>query len=1223
MKVVINSDITKNTKFICKNIYIITNTVNVINNSTIEVEKDTLILLKINSGNLIFQNGSKLIGSDIDFGLCNDNDNYSLINHLTNNNNKLIFNGNNTRIKVKSLSVKYIETIRFNNIKNENYDILKLVSLYLYKNGIEIINSNIDIDKIYICNPIQNGMYINNSIVNIKKMIKVQVNSHLVNGTGYGLFYFENNILNQQLVKIKSGTKVYLHSPRFYPIINYIPYVASVQSECLPQPINNFTYSYNCIVKCCLNVITSNNCIGPTGETGFTGPTGPKGETGFTSPTGPTGETGFTGLTGPKGETGFTGPTGLKGETGFTGPTGETGFTGLTGPKGETGFTGPTGLKGETGFTGPTGEAGDKYLSFTSFITIDPNSPPLSFVIGTGLAYITGNSIIVTDQSNPTLNNFETLVASYDSITGVMNINDTFNINGTFSAPTIYNVNLDGIIGQTGLTGQTGDTGATGPKGETGDTGATGPKGETGFTGQTGDTGATGPTGFTGATGPTGFTGATGPTGQIGFTGATGFTGETGFTGPTGDTGFTGPTGDTGFTGPTGDTGATGPTGVTGFTGQTGDTGETGATGFTGDTGATGFTGETGATGFTGETGATGFTGDIGPTGFQGDTGSTGPMGETGSTGPTGDTGFTGPTGDTGFTGPTGDTGFAGPTGDTGFAGPTGETGPTGLQGDTGPTGIYGPALFTLSQTNTNLSIEPSNKITHISDPTNQFTSTLESYSYINSYVTFRYATTGGTTVGALSNNVSLPNPSYTYAISIDGSNVISIFIGTFNIGAFGTASANDIFTIITTNTGAYFYQNGTQIYQDTLITTSPLKALFGSSQVGSIIDLIAFGPVGSGATGFTGPTGLQGIPGTATDTGATGPTGPQGIAGTATNTGATGPTGLQGISGISSGLVFYLDGTTTTISPPYTPIINDTLLIIPDTTAQQIITVNSVPLTTSRILNFVTQPGAILSTVVIPGLWTTTLFAQRTSGGPSNNILSYYIVIVEVAADGTTPIGTIASGSSANGTFINLTQTAYLYQLYVPSAYVLQDLNSRIQVQIWVTSFSGTPDFIIELRNSTLSNIVTTIATNVLGETGPTGATGPIGFTGPTGDTGFTGPTGNTGPTGLFNQNYTIFPNIITSSTGQADIGLYDYYRVGTGTTGITFTLQAINTLPNNRGIFTFVDIGGDLSTNNLTISSSNNDAIAGSTSTLLNTDYSSITLTADYISGARWFIN
>jgi len=91
------------------------------------------------------------------------------------------------------------------------------------------------------------------------------------------------------------------------------------------------------------------------------------------------------------------------------------------------------------------------------------------------------------------------------------------------------------------------------------------------------------------------------------------------------------------------------------------------------------------------------------------------------------------------------------------------------------------------------------------------------------------------------------------------------------SVGSFGTANSNDIFTITATNTGAYFYKNGVEIYQSSLITTSPLKGLFGSSQIGSIIDLIAFGPVPYGPTGATGPAG---------QTGATGPQGIQGPTG-------------------------------------------------------------------------------------------------------------------------------------------------------------------------------------------------------------------------------------------------------------------------------------------------------------------------------------------------------
>jgi hypothetical protein len=85
MKVIISSDITENTKFISKNVYIIKNTVNIVNNAIVEVEKDTLILLIINSGNLLFQNGSKLIGCEVVIGLCNEN--YNLINQPTINYN--------------------------------------------------------------------------------------------------------------------------------------------------------------------------------------------------------------------------------------------------------------------------------------------------------------------------------------------------------------------------------------------------------------------------------------------------------------------------------------------------------------------------------------------------------------------------------------------------------------------------------------------------------------------------------------------------------------------------------------------------------------------------------------------------------------------------------------------------------------------------------------------------------------------------------------------------------------------------------------------------------------------------------------------------------------------------------------------------------------------------------------------------------------------------------
>ena len=309
---------------------------------------------------------------------------------------------------------------------------------------------------------------------------------------------------------------------------------------------------------------------GPTGVIGPTGNTGPTGAlgTGPTGATGPTGPTGIQGNTGPTGAVG-TGPTGAQGHTGSTGPTGPsgggtgptgpagggTGSTGPTGPAGGgTGSTGPTGPAGQTGFTGPTGPAGDRYNTMTTGQQIlTPGVGSVTLIIGTGYAYIIGNSVVVVQTGVPE-NRFEGIVTGYSS--GSLTISNITNIQGTFDGVTsyFYNVNLDGIDGPTGPTGTVG-TGPTGLRGETGTTGYTGPTGAVG----------TGPTGPGGETGPTGFTG---PTGALG-TGPTGPRGDTGMTGPSG--GGTGPTGPTGPIG--GGTGPTGPTGLQGSTGYTGPTG--------------------------------------------------------------------------------------------------------------------------------------------------------------------------------------------------------------------------------------------------------------------------------------------------------------------------------------------------------------------------------------------------------------------------------------------------------------------------------------------------------------------------------------------------------------------------------------------------------------------------------------------------------------------------
>ena len=254
------------------------------------------------------------------------------------------------------------------------------------------------------------------------------------------------------------------------------------------------------------------------------------------------------------------------------GPRGPIGPTGMFGQIGQTGYTGPTGPIGNTGIPG------DRYNTYTSFNeTPDPDNESVSLNVEPGLAYITGNSIIVIDRTTNTYS-FEGRVLSYNNITGTIVVDSIANIIGSIPFPdTIYNVNLDGIDGPTG------------PRGLDGFTGYTGLRGLDGFTG---------PRGLDGLTGPTGKDGFTGPRGLDGFTGYTGSRGLDGLTGPTGQDGFTGPRGQNGITGPTGSRGLDGLTGYTGPRGQDGSASLTGATGSTG-----GFTGLTGPTGILGPTG--------------------------------------------------------------------------------------------------------------------------------------------------------------------------------------------------------------------------------------------------------------------------------------------------------------------------------------------------------------------------------------------------------------------------------------------------------------------------------------------------------------------------------------------------------------------------------------------------------------------------------------------
>ena len=112
------------------------------------------------------------------------------------------------------------------------------------------------------------------------------------------------------------------------------------------------------------------------------------------------------------------------------------------------------GDKGDHGSTGPTG------ASFLTSTTLTLANSPVegdtltNIQIDTGLAYITGNSVIFTVTGATA--SFEAFITSYDSVTGIMNINSITNVNSNtndFTGTNQYEVNLSGQRGSMLFTG--------------------------------------------------------------------------------------------------------------------------------------------------------------------------------------------------------------------------------------------------------------------------------------------------------------------------------------------------------------------------------------------------------------------------------------------------------------------------------------------------------------------------------------------------------------------------------------------------------------------------------------------------------------------------------------------------------------------------------------------------------------------------------------------------
>jgi hypothetical protein len=126
---------------------------------------------------------------------------------------------------------------------------------------------------------------------------------------------------------------------------------------------------------------------------------------------------------------------------------------------------GPPGLEGPMGPTGAAGRDGDRFCTKTINPTLvrPINNSFISFIVEPGLAYISGNSVIVAEvPSNLSdgLYTFEGTIQYYNKDTGNIFIKDITNIRGDFGThECYYHVNLDGVDGVDGEQGPIGPTG--------------------------------------------------------------------------------------------------------------------------------------------------------------------------------------------------------------------------------------------------------------------------------------------------------------------------------------------------------------------------------------------------------------------------------------------------------------------------------------------------------------------------------------------------------------------------------------------------------------------------------------------------------------------------------------------------------------------------------------------------------------------------------------------
>jgi hypothetical protein len=162
--------------------------------------------------------------------------------------------------------------------------------------------------------------------------------------------------------------------------------------------------------------------------------------------------------------------------------------------------------------------------------------------------------------------------------------------------------------------------------------------------------------------------------------------------------------------------------------------------------------------------------------------------------------------------------------------------------------------------------------------------------------------------------------------------------------------------------------------------------------------------------------------------------------------------------------------------TPQTGQVLNGTLNFTPITGTQviQTITADAFPNFPTTILT--TPAGILTSTTISPGYWDMNLYAQNSNSTVGS--ITYYFSIIEVASDGSSIIGFIATGSSSSATAILNAQGLYTYSLLVP-LYELASLSSRIQIIVYANFAVAGSDktLTIEYRDNTISHIHTTLS--------------------------------------------------------------------------------------------------------------------------------------------------